>query len=117
MIGIEFAFQSVCYEGHLSVVQLLLRHGVDPNVDYVLLKPPKKSLFLTAQKGHAKVVGCLIDNNAVVGEESLLEACNNDHLETLKLLAPAFWRAVQHRVKRPSTPTLEAHENLQRRKA
>ncbi|KAN0127638.1 hypothetical protein V8E53_014557 [Lactarius tabidus] len=83
------ALHSASLEGHLRVVQYLLRYGVDVNV-----RDPghDTSLLLASWKGHRDVVQCLLEHGADVGLQDqflhtpLFVAAANGNVNAVRLL-------------------------------
>src|SRR6266702_4684703 len=83
------ALHSASFAGHLQIVRLLLRHGVDVDArDYASCTP----LGFASQSGHRDTVQCLIDHGADVnlkGDDHntpLTLAAFNGHIDVVRVL-------------------------------
>lgn len=83
------ALHLACYEGHLDVVKLLMKHNVDITQ---LAQNDLSPLHLAAFNGHTKVVELLLENDAKIdaqdreGKTPLLHACTGSFAKTVELL-------------------------------
>ncbi|KAN0127958.1 hypothetical protein V8E53_014212 [Lactarius tabidus] len=83
------ALHSASFEGHLQVVRLMLRHGVDVNVRD---SGEDTTLLLASWKGHGHVIQCLLEHGANVelrdpyGNTPLTLAASHGHVDAVRIL-------------------------------
>ncbi len=77
------------FGGHLQIVQLLLRHGVDVDIQAFVDRTP---LRFASQSGHSDVVRCLIDHGADANAKEASEdtplnwAAYGGHVDAVRVL-------------------------------
>lgn len=78
----EFVFSMACKNGYFEMAKFLLEDGVD--MDLI----GEVAIMLASRNGHLKIINLFLvyGINEQLKNKALLESCENDHLEIVKLL-------------------------------